>query len=262
MIDIGLNLCSSQFDHDRQAVLDRAVIAGVTKAIVTGTDLSSSRQAIQLCRQYDDHAMQLFSTVGIHPHHADEVDSDSCRQLIELASATEVVAMGEMGLDFYRDIQPQRIQERAFEMQLQLAVECEKPVFLHQRHAHARFIAILRQWRNQLTRVVVHCFTDKRQALFDYLDLDCYIGITGWICDERRGLELQTLVASIPSDRLLIETDAPYLLPRTMKERPHGYRNEPAFLPHIARQVADCRHIEPALLEKLTQTNALRFFDI
>ena len=262
MIDIGLNLASPRFDKDRQQVLDSAHQAGLTHAIVTGSDPDNSAAAIQICQQYSEHPLKLYSTVGVHPHHAELVNADSCQQMAELAKAKEVVAMGEMGLDYFRDLCPRETQQQAFEMQLQLAIDNGKPIFLHQRDAHQRFVDILKERRDHLSKVVVHCFTDTQTALFDYLDLDCYIGITGWICDERRGLELQEIVKNIPLQRLMIETDAPYLQPRNIRPRPKSNRNEPAYLSYVLNQVALCMSQPPETIAEVTTANALAFFGI
>ena len=262
MIDIGLNLTSPRFDKDRHAVLDKAHTAGLTHAIITGSDPTNSAQAIQLCEQFIEHPLRLYSTVGVHPHHAELVTDASCQQLAELATVKHVVAMGEMGLDFFRNLCPPAIQEKAFEMQLQLAIDNGKPVFLHQRDAHSRFYDILKQCRDQLSNVIVHCFTDTQAALFDYLDLDCHIGITGWICDERRGLDLQKIVNNIPLNRLMIETDAPYLQPRNIRPRPKNNRNEPAYLNYVLNQVAHCMGETVETIAEVTTKNSIEFFGI
>ena len=222
--------------------------AGVTRMVVTGTTLAESEAAIELCQRYPQ---TLLSTCGIHPHHASDWDTDSYRELRDMAAQSCVRAIGETGLDFNRNFSPAVAQELAFEQQLELAAELGMPLFCHQRDAHDRFSAMLRDRRDRLGRVVVHCFTDTRQALMDYLDLDCYIGVTGWICDERRGMELRELVSIIPQDRLLLETDAPYLLPRNLDPKPASRINEPAYLRHILDEIAHCRRHQPS--ESLAQ---------
>ncbi len=165
-----------------------------------------------------------------------------------------------MGLDFNRDFSPRPDQERAFEAQLALAVEYQLPVFLHERDAHERFAPILKAYRDHLVGAVVHCFTGSRQALFDYLDLDCHIGITGWVCDERRGKPLAELVHNIPDNRLLLETDAPYLLPRDLPEAPpKKRRNEPSLLPWIGKRVASLRgqDVKPSPYEQDSNRSGL-----
>lgn len=257
LIDIGANLGHESFDHDRERVLEAARHAGVEAMIITGTSIPDSDKAAALAALLPG---CLFSTAGIHPHEAAAFGSDSPSQLLEIAAQPQVVAMGETGLDFNRDFSPRPAQERAFAEQLGLAARTGLPVFLHQRDAHTRFLAILKEQRDALTRGVVHCFTGTRDELYDYLDLDMYIGITGWVCDERRGLHVQELLHDIPADRLMLETDAPYLLPRNMRPRPSGRRNEPAFLPWVLRLVAERLGCAEAVLAERTSTNARRFF--
>jgi TatD DNase family protein len=170
-----------------------------------------------------------------------------------------VVALGECGLDYFRNYSPHADQQRAFAEQLKLAVDARKPVFLHQRDAHAAFLPMLREHRPQLVDAVVHCFTDTAAALEDYLSLDCHIGITGWICDERRGQGVRDAARLIPDDKLLVETDAPYLLPRTAPKAAHR-RNEPACLPYVVRALAEARGQPEQHVARITTENAARFF--
>ena len=237
LVDIGINLTHDSYDTDRDAVLTRAHAAGVVQMIVTGSSLSSSRAAIGLARQQPG---RLFATVGVHPHNARELATTDTAELAELARENEVVAIGECGLDYYRDFSPREAQRQAFHRQLELAAALGKPVFLHQRDAHADFLAILREHGAHHTGVA-HCFTGGTQELHAYLQLGLAIGITGWICDERRGSHLVPLVREIPEGRLLLETDGPYLLPRDLTPRPASRRNEPAYLTHIAAYVARAR---------------------
>jgi TatD DNase family protein len=236
LVDIGANLTHDSFDADRAEVIGRAQRAGVGCFVVTGSDAAHSRTALELCGQYPG----LYATAGVHPHHAKDVTADTPAELQELLKHPRVVAVGECGLDYFRNFSPQDVQRQVFEMQLTLAEECCKPVFLHQRDAHADFMAILVARRPRLSKAVVHCFTGDAAELKDYLALDCHIGITGWICDERRGLHLRECVGLIPADRLMLETDAPYLIPRDLDPKPASNRNEPMYLHHIAGVVAAC----------------------
>jgi len=205
--------------------------------VVTGSSPTSSARAIALARA---HPGRLFATAGVHPHHAGELTRERLEELGALAREREVVAVGECGLDYFRNFSPRAAQQQAFHRQLELALELGKPVFLHQRDAHADFVAILREhapaWRG-----VAHCFTGNAEELDCYLELGLAIGITGWICDERRGTHLAALMPRVPAERLLLETDGPYLLPRDLKPRPTSRRNEPAYLPQVARAVARAR---------------------
>lgn len=227
--------------------------------VVTGTTLEESQNALELCRHFPD---KLFSTAGIHPHHATDWNAGSLQTLKNLTNNASVRAVGETGLDFNRNYSPQDEQIEVFHQQLELARELGKPVFCHQRDAHDGFMSILREYRSALTKVVVHCFTDNRTALFDYLDLDCHIGVTGWICDERRGVELQQMVQCIPENRLMIETDAPYLLPRDLQPKPTSRINEPCHLPHIAATVARHQNKPLQLLAEECLQTTREFFNI
>jgi len=257
LIDIGANLGHESFDRDRNEVIAAAIAAGVTTMVITGTSVDASRKAAELA---SSHPGTLYSTAGIHPHDATLFSAGSRSELKELACLTQVVAIGETGLDFNRNFSPESAQERAFAEQLSLAAEVRLPVFLHQRDAHERFLPILKEQRDSLVRGVVHCFTGSRQELYDYLDLDMYIGITGWVCDERRGLPVQELLQEIPADRLMLETDAPYLLPRTIRPRPKGRRNVPEYLQWILQTVAQSTGRSEADIANETTRNARLFF--
>jgi TatD DNase family protein len=235
LLDIGANLTHESFHHDLDAVLQRAYSHGVGRMIVTGASRDGSTHALALAQA---HPGTLFATAGVHPHHAIDYDDATDALLRELAQDPVMRAVGETGLDYNRNYSPRAVQLQVFERQLQIAVDLQKPLFLHQRDAHADFIALLRRYRDRLPAAVVHCFTDTGEALRDYLALDCYIGITGWICDERRGTHLRELVREIPANRLMIETDAPYLLPRTVRPQPAHRRNEPMYLRHICEEIA------------------------
>jgi TatD DNase family protein len=259
LIDIGANLTHSSFQSDLDAVLTRARDNGITQLIVTGADAQGSRDALTLARK---HPSLLYATAGVHPHHAKDFHGETEALLSELQSQKEVVAVGETGLDYNRNFSPREAQLFAFERQLGLAIACGKPVFLHQRDAHADLLSCLDNVRDRISRAVVHCFTGEKKELFDYLDRDFYIGITGWICDERRGVHLRELVKSIPKDRLMLETDAPYLLPRDLRPMPSHRRNEPMYLPHICAEVARNRNEESDITAANATRTARKFFDI
>nr|WP_028080613.1 TatD family hydrolase [Solimonas soli] len=262
LIDIGANLAHESFHADFDAMLARARAAGVARIVVTGSSLDSARQAVELARR---HRGFLYATAGLHPHHAAEWSDELAAQFGALARQPEVVSLGECGLDYFRNFATHEEQRRAFAAQLALAVAAGKPLFLHQRDAHGDFLAMLREHRAQLGAVVVHCFTDTREALHEYLALDCHIGITGWICDERRGTQLLEAVRDIPDQRLLIETDAPYLLPHNAPKeltRALHRRNEPALLPWVLRKIAQARGADEQALARLTAANARRFFGL
>jgi TatD DNase family protein len=257
LIDIGANLTHESFRHDFDDVRARAKAHGIVQMVVTGASREGSEHALELARA---HPNLLFATAGVHPHHASDYDAATDALLRALQREPEVKAVGETGLDYHRNYSPREAQLAAFEKQLAIAVETNKPLFLHQRDAHADFLALLKTVRDNVPAAVVHCFTDTRAALFDYLDLDCHIGITGWICDERRGSHLREFVREIPADRLLLETDAPYLLPRTVRPQPSHRRNEPMYLAHICEEVARDRGEPAETTAQITSAAARKFF--
>jgi TatD DNase family protein len=264
VIDIGANLTSKSFHRDLPAVIARAAAAGVDTLVVTGTSLAGSAEAADLAAAGAGAGTQaaLHATAGVHPHHAAQTAGDWVAELRALAGRPGVVAIGECGLDFNRNFSPRADQVRCFEAQLALASALRLPVFLHERDAHDAFLGILREHRPALRVGVVHCFTGTRAQLDALLALDLHIGITGWICDERRGLHLRELAGAIPADRLMIETDAPYLLPRDMPDPPRDRRNEPAFLPFVLAALARARNETPARTEAATTATARAFFGL
>jgi len=259
LIDIGCNLTHDSFDGDRGSVLARAQDAGVVQMIVTGASEDGSREAQALALT---HPGVLFATAGVHPHLAADFTDSSEALLRELSSLPGVVAVGETGLDYFRDFSPREVQREVFRRQLEIGVDSGLPLFLHMRDAHSDFHAILGEVRDRVSDVVVHCFTGSREELYDYLDLDCHIGITGWICDERRGTHMKDFLADIPPNRLLVETDAPYLKPRNLRPRVKTHRNEPQWLGWIVGTLAAARGEHPTYVAECTTTNARRFFRI
>ncbi len=264
LIDIGANLSHDSFDIDRDAVLQRARDAGVVQMMVTGASREHSPKALALAQA---HPGFLFATAGVHPHHASEYTAECDAEMRALHAHLEVVAVGECGLDYFRDLSPRPAQRRAFELQLRIAADLAvdgvgKPLFLHQRDAHVDFMGVMKEFDGKLGPAVVHCFTGTRAELFDYLDQDWHIGITGWLCDERRGAHLRELVPHIPAHRLMIETDSPYLLPRTVKPQPSHRRNEPMYLAHIVEELARDRGEDVADTAASTTATARAFFGL
>jgi len=263
LIDIGVNLTGKSFNKDRSQVIERAQLAGVALMGVTGTNLQHSDAAIELCEQYPG---VLFSTAGVHPHHADEWDVKTAQEIHSMAQMKCVKAVGECGLDYNRNFSDPKMQRHCFEAQLELAADLKLPVFLHQRDAHDDFLKILKRWRDQLSGGVAHCFTGTAEEAKAYLELDLMIGVTGWLCDERRGQALQQALREIPLERLMIETDAPYLLPRDLpKAISSGLqerRNEPLVLPHVCSALAHYKKEDPARVAQQTSQLACDFFDL
>ena len=259
LVDIGCNLADRAFSTDREAVIRRALAAGVGQMVLTGTTVDESRKALEIARAWPG---ALSCTAGVHPHYVRDCDGQTLEALRELHSAPEVVAMGECGLDFFRDLSPRDVQERWFTAQIELGAELSRPLFVHDRQAYDRCHAILAEHRSSFSRAVVHCFTAEERELRGYLDLDLHIGITGWVCDERRGTHLREIVRYVPANRLMIETDAPYLLPRTIRPKPKSRRNEPAFLPWVLDELAACRGQTREQLAESSTAVAREFFGL
>lgn len=255
-IDIGANLTNKRFRKDLPQVLTAARAANVDAIVLTGSDAASTRASFELTKE---HPGFLYSTAGIHPHHASEFSVVETLPLIEsLCAQPEVVAVGECGLDFNRDFSPRTDQVGCFVAQLKLAAVNRLPLFLHERDAHEEFLELMRAHRDQVSAGVVHCFTGTLEQVIAYLDLDLHIGITGWLCDERRGKHLKEVVRHIPIERLMIETDAPYLAPRDYPVK--ITRNEPRYLPHILTAVAQARGESPEALAPALLTTTRHFF--
>lgn len=259
LTDIGANLAHDSFDRDRGEVLARAKESGISRIIVTGSNAQSNEIALSLAKT---HPGFLYSTAGLHPHYANEYDQQLHESINTMLIEPEVVAVGECGLDYFRNFSPKAAQRKAFEKQLDLAEESDLPIFLHQRDAHEDFVEILKPRLNHIKRGIAHCFTGTEVELEALLDLGLYIGITGWICDERRGVTLQDIVKLIPDDRLMIETDAPYLLPRSLLPKPKTRRNEPAYLREVLKMVAKCRQQTEEHVAKITSQVARDFFSL
>jgi len=259
MIDIGVNLAHKSFRADLPEVIERALAAGVRQMIATGTGPEESERAQRIAATRPG---VIYSTAGVHPHNARRVNGETLPLLRRLAGTQEVVAIGECGLDYDRDFSPRDTQRRVFEAQLELAVELGMPVFLHEREAHEDFVTILGRHRDALAGGVVHCFTGSGDVLDAYLALDMHIGITGWICDERRGKHLVPLIRRIPPDRLFVETDAPFLLPRDLSPKPRGRRNQPMHLPHVLEAVAQAAGRPAEQVREETVVNARRLFGV
>lgn len=259
MIDIGVNFTNSRFDKDRLEILTRAKKANINAMLITGTNVEESRKALLLCQQNPNY---LFSTAGVHPHDADQVNQNYLEELQQLAKNDCVKAIGECGLDFNRNFSTPENQCRVFKEQIALAQQLKLPLFLHQRDAFKPWFEILSPYINSIPAVVSHCFTGNESELKQCLEAGMYIGITGWVCDERRGQVLRDIVPLIPLEQLLIETDAPYLTPRTIRPKPKSSRNEPSYLPYIVSTLAELLGCSELELIKQTTINSEKVFNL
>jgi TatD DNase family protein len=256
MIDIGVNINHHFFLEDLDKTLEDMQKAGVKGMICIASDLEESKQIQLLSKNYST----LWNTLGCHPHQAKTWNKESKNQLSALIQDAKPVAIGETGLDFNRNYSTPKEQFYAFNEQIDLATEHQLPLYLHERDAHKDMVDILKQHPDLAKKSVIHCFTGSRAELDSYLDLGLFIGITGWVCDERRGSDLQASIPHIPLDRLLIETDAPYLLPRNIRPRPK--KNHPKYLPWVAQEVARLTGVSVEELTKLTTDNTETVFGI
>ncbi len=262
MIDIGAKLTNSSFSTDLPDVIERARSAGIKAILITGTDSKTSLSARAVANDYPKY---LYSTAGVHPHDADSYSDADENILNDLLAHSNVVAVGETGLDFNRNYSTPSNQLTAFEAQLALAHCHKKPLFLHERDAFKALYGVLRGNRDSFSNAVIHCFTGDRAALRAYLDLGLFIGITGWICDKKRGELLRDIIRYAPIDRLMIETDAPYLTPHRGKlksQLAQKNRNEPWTLRYTAAALANALSLDTETLIAATSQNACRFFNL
>ena len=260
LFDIGVNLTSGQFRGQMDAVLERAYGSGVAELIAIASDEAESKLLNEL-EKLDE--PRVWITAGVHPHQAKTFNRETPTVIRSCSKHDRCVAIGECGLDYNRMYSPQADQLFAFEAQIDIALDTNLPLYLHERDAHDDFVSVLRTTHStEQVRGVIHCFTGDRTQLKTYLDLGLYVGVTGWVCDERRGDALRDALRYVPIDRLLLETDAPYLKPRTYKGPLKLKMNEPCLLPHIADEVAHLIGLSPQQLSLQTRMNACRLFRI
>jgi TatD DNase family protein len=256
IFDSHCHLDDTGYDRDLQAVVQRARQADVCGMMVVGIDLARSRKAIEIARAHEG----VYASVGIHPHDAAHCDDKRLAELTCMATDPKVKAWGETGLDFNRMYWPQPIQERCFERQLEIGNSLQLPMIFHERDSCGRFLEILKSHWGPQSKGVVHCFSGTRAELEKCLEMDLYIGITGILTIQSRGSELRSMAPHIPADRLLVETDAPYLTPTP--ERNKHRRNEPAFVRTVLFRLAEIRQETPEDLARITWANTCRLFGL
>ena len=259
MIDIGVNFTNKRFDKDRSDIIQRAKKNKVSGFLVTGTNIEESKKALDLCQQFPNY---LNCTAGVHPHDADHVSANYLEEITELARHHQVKAIGECGLDFNRNFSAPEQQLKVFQQQIDLAVVLKLPLFLHQREAFEPWLELLKPALGKVPAMVSHCFTGNKKELERCLAADMYIGITGWLCDERRGQELRDIIKYIPLNRLMIETDAPYLTPRNIRPKPKSSRNEPSYLPYVVQTYAELTGLSSEIIIQQSSINAQKVFDL
>ena len=254
--DAGVNLFSDRFNSDRHDVVRQARNVHIKEMLLISSDLAESQLNTDYCSSHPS----LYCTAGVHPHQAAGVSVGWTTHLESLLQAPQVVAVGECGLDFNRNFSTPEQQIEVFEAQLALATKLKKPVYLHERDAFPTQISVLKNHPG--LSGIAHCFTGDSSQLKTYLDLGLYIGVTGWLCDIKRGQALMDAVRFLPLDRLILETDAPFLLPKTMAPKPKSSRNEPAYLPAIATQFADLTGHSLDDIALHSRRNSLTLFQI
>ena len=255
--DIACNFTSDRFDNDLDEVINQAIVNNITKFGLICSRLSDIDKLLEI---YNRYSKDMFFTIGVHPHHANEINEEYLKKLKEVINNNNPHAIGETGLDFFRNLSTYEEQIFAFEEQIKIAIDTNKPLFLHQRDSHDDFIKILRKYSSDINKSVVHCFTGTKEQLNDYLELDCYIGVTGWICDAKRNVELRKTIKNIPLERLMIEPACPYLIPKNLEEKPKNNRNEPTYLNHIANEVATLMKKDINDIREKTYKTSLSFF--
>ncbi len=256
-IDIACNFTHESFKHKLGEVINNAEHAGVEKFVLLCASLSDLDPIKQIQNIEPE---KYFISAGIHPHHATETAGMNYDQLLSQLQSINPHAIGETGLDYFRNISPPDIQKESFRMHIEIAKELSLPLYLHQRDAHNDFMRMIREHRKNFPKFVVHCFTGTQKELDDYLDLGAYIGLTGWICDEKRNIDLRQSIKNIPLEKMMIETDSPYLIPKNLPNKPKKNINEPKYLPHIANEICELTGYELEELKLATSNNAINFF--
>ena len=255
LFDIACNFISERFDSDLDDVISSAISKNVDKFLVVSAELDDTKKIQEIKCKYPENCL---ITLGVHPHHAKTFNDKSSMIMDTYIKDINPNSIGETGLDFFRNISSYDEQIYAFNEQIKLAIKFNKPLFLHQRESHEDFIKVLKNYTADLPPCVVHCFTGTQDELDAYLELDFFIGLTGWICDERRNKDLRSSIKNIPLDKLMIETDCPYLIPRNLKTK--NNRNEPKYLPHIANEISLLMDIPSDEIISRTYNNSIKFF--
>ena len=256
LFDSHCHLDDRIFQKDFENVMQRAAEAGVKAAMIVGIGLDSSKKAVAIAKLKEG----FYASTGVHPHDAKSCSEKTIKELAELAEDPNVRAWGEIGLDFNRMYSTKAVQEKWFIRQLETADSLDLPVIFHERDSNGRFLELLKAYANHERRGVVHCFSGSRDELGEYLDMGLYIGITGILTIKKRGAYLRDIAKEIPTGRILVETDAPYLTPAPHKNRTR--RNEPAFVRSVLLKLAEIRKDDSALLAEKIWNNTCRLYGV
>ena len=256
IFDSHCHLDDKSFRKDIDSVIKRANDNGIIRMMTIGINGKTSAQAVSLAQSQDG----IYASVGVHPHDVKNCNKSILQDLKNLAKNEKVRAWGEMGLDFNRMYSPRQDQEQWFEKQLDIADKLDLPMIFHERDSNGRFLEILKNHNSTVMNGVVHCFSGNQNELDQYLSLGLHIGITGILTIKSRGAQLRKLVTGIPTDRLLVETDAPYLVPAP--EKNHTRRNEPAFVKSVLLKLAEVRNEDPQQLAQIIWQNTCRLYGL
>ena len=257
--DIACNFTSDRFNSDLNEVINRAMSNKISNFGLICSQLDDLDKLLDIYHKY---SRNMFYTIGVHPHHANQINDEYLKKLKEAININRPHAIGETGLDFFRNLSSYEEQIFAFEEQIKIAIGLNKPLFLHQRDSHEDFIKILRKYADDINKAVVHCFTGTQAQLDDYLELDFYVGITGWICDKKRNVELRETIKNIPLSKLMVETDCPYLIPKDLPNKSKNNRNEPSNLNHIVSEIAMLIEVDEHILRKKSFENTVNFSNV
>ena len=258
LADSCFNLTHDSFDHDLFDVIEEAQNEGIEYFFTP----SSSKLDIEKIFYATEKISNLYVGVGIHPHHASEINLQTADEFKAYAMHKKVVAIGEIGLDYFRNFQSPSIQKKCFDLFLGIATDIHKPVFLHHREAFNDFYPMVKNALPNLPQSIVHCFTGTKDELKAFLDLGLYIGITGWICDPKRGMDVRGLLKYIPTDRLIVETDAPYLMPKNLAVKPKNRRNEPKYLINVVEEISSATNIKAQTIAEASTKNFKSLFGV
>lgn len=258
LIDIGANLTHPKLYDQLNKIVNNILSSETEIVIITSSNIEDTTIALDIISKYPE---IFYTTIGYHPHNAKDFKIEHINKINKYSKNNKVIAIGECGLDYYREYSSVEQQIFCFENHLIIAKDNNMPIFLHERQAHGDFIALLKKYKHDIDKAVVHCFTGQKKELEAYLDLGCYIGITGWISDLDRGQHLHDLIKYIPKDKLMIETDSPYLIPKNLPFKHDGV-NQPSYLNYVAESIAECLNKDITFIQEIVTENTKNFFSL
>lgn len=253
LVDTHAHLSMKRFNNDRGQVIQRAKEAGLDYIVTIGTDLRDSQQAVAIADKYDF----VYAAVGVHPHDVKNIDGSKLKHIELLANNKKTKAIGEIGLDFFRMYSPLELQKKWFIRQINLAKDIGLPIIIHSRESDQEVLKILKEEKTPELCGVIHCFSGDKMAAIEYLDMGFYISVAGPVT-YNNSHQLQEIIREVPLDRLLLETDCPYLAPQNKR----GERNEPAYVKFVADKIARLKGVEYREVATVTTLNAKKLFGL